>query len=205
MNFLAHCLIATRAAPQADDAAMVAGGFLGDFIKGPLPEEMPLALALGVRLHRRIDAYSNQHPGIRTSSRRFPAELRRIAPILVDVLCDHLLSSRWEEFHTASLPGFTTHIYDVVASHHEWLTDSGHRFLTYARERDLLASYADWEVVLGALRSITRRLGRNELNPLLERAVPALLADLEADFACYFPDIIDHARFWVAGEQVPGC
>ena len=205
MNFLAHCLIATRAAHRTEDAALVAGGFLGDFIKGPLPQEMPRGLALGVRLHRRIDAYSNQHPGIRTSSRRFPAELRRIAPILVDVLCDHLLSSRWEEFHAASLPGFTTHIYDVVASHEEWLTDNGHRFLAYARERDLLASYADWEVVLGALRSITRRLGRNELNPLLERAVPALLADLEADFVSYFPDIIDHARFWVAGEREPDC
>lgn len=207
MNFLAHCLIGSRAAnaeagtPSAE--ALLAGGFLGDFVKGRVPEEMPAPLAMGVRLHRRIDAYSNQHPDIRTSCDRFPSELRRIAPILVDILCDHLLSIRWADYHHEQLPGFTDSIYTQVSEHDDWLPESGHRFLAYARERDLLARYADWSVTSGAMRSITRRLKRSDLDPLLAEALPPLLGTLEEDFQRYFPDILGHAREWVAVQSDP--
>ena len=202
MNFLAHCLIGSRAAGDQPDApsaaALLAGGFLGDFVKGQVPAEMPTDLALGVRLHRRVDAYSNQHPDIRTSSDRFPPELRRLAPILVDILCDHLLSRTWADYHDQEISHFTSAIYREVAAHADWLPDTGMQFLDYARERDLLARYGDWSVTEGAMRSITRRLKRPELNPLLAEAVPPLLDDLEADFHRYFPDILAHASDWVA-------
>ena len=205
MNFLAHCLIGSRAtgghpdAPSA--AALLAGGFLGDFVKGRVPAEMPADLALGVRLHRRVDAYSNQHPDIRISSDRFPAELRRLAPILVDILCDHLLSRSWSDYHDQEISQFTDRIYVEVAAHADWLPDTGIQFLDYAREKDLLARYGDWTVAEGAMRSITRRLKRPELNPLLADAVPPLLEALEADFHRYFPDILTHAAAWVAQEH----
>ena len=204
MNFLAHCLIGSRAAgedPGAPTArALLAGGFLGDFVKGRVPDSMPADLALGVRLHRRIDAYSNQHPDIRASSDRFPAELRRLAPILVDILCDHLLSRAWSDYHDQEISRFTGIIYEEMAAHADWLPETGIQFLDYARERDLLARYGDWSVTEGAMRSITRRLKRQELNPLLSEAVPPLLDDLEADFHRYFPDILSHASQWVAEE-----
>lgn len=205
MNFLAHCLIGSRAAvghPDAPSAAaLLAGGFLGDFIKGRVPAQMPADLALGVRLHRRVDAYSNQHPDIRTSSDRFPAELRRLAPIMVDILCDHLLSRAWSDYHDQEISQFTGTIYTEVAAYTDWLPDTGIQFLEYAREKDLLARYGDWTVAEGAMRSITRRLKRPELNPLLEDAVPPLLEALEADFHRYFPDILSHAGEWVAQEH----
>ena len=204
MNFLAHCLIGSRAAgdqPGAPSAeALLAGGFLGDFVKGRVPVEMPFDLALGVRLHRRVDAYSNQHPDIRASCDRFPAELRRLAPILVDILCDHLLSRTWSEYHDQEIAQFTESNYAQVAEHADWLPDTGLEFLDYAREKDLFARYGDWSVAEGAMRSITRRLKRPELNPLLSATVPPLLEALEADFHRYFPDILAHAEAWVAEE-----
>ena len=205
MNYLAHCLIGEQAATEAESSALVAGGFLGDFIKGRVPADMPPELALGVRLHRRVDAYSNRHAAIRRSTRRFPPELRRIAPILVDILCDHLLSLSWSEFHPASLPGFTGRIYRAVGEHGHWLPVRGRRFLAYARERDLLGSYSDWSVTAGSMRSITRRLDRSELDPLLESEIPPLLPALAADFRIYFPDIVDHARGWTADARDREC
>lgn len=208
MNFLAHCLIAERAGsgPGGGEAevGLVAGGFLADFIKGTIPQEMPPELALGVRLHRRIDAYSNSHPDIRVSCDRFPAELRRIAPILVDIICDHLLARNWHYFHSDQLPRFTASTYERVAVHGDWLPDTGHQFLTYARDKDLLARYDDWSVTSSALRSITRRLRLTRLDPLMEGAVPPLLAALEVDFGRYFPDMIDHATDWVDAEFPAG-
>jgi acyl carrier protein phosphodiesterase len=200
VNFLAHCLIGDQAGSDGPTAGLVAGGFLGDFIKGSLPEEMPAELKLGVRLHRRVDAYSNRHPGIRRSCERFPPELRRLAPVLVDIVGDHLLARSWVEFHPQRLPRFTREAYATIAAHEDWLPEHGQRFLRFAAQRDLLASYVDWQVVARALTSITRRLDRSELDGLLLERTRALLEPLAEDFEVYFPDLLAHAATWVESQ-----
>ena len=199
MNFLAHCLIGARAAEPIEQPGLVAGGFLGDFVKGPVPDAMPGELALGVRLHRRLDAYSAHQPAIRASCDRFPSDLRRLAPIFVDIICDHLLTRRWSEWHPEPLEGFTARIYDHVDAHAAWLSPDGARFLAYARDRDLLSGYGNWQLTVRAMHSVTRRLGRQELDVDLDRQVAGLLDGLENDFITYFPDLIEHARNYVAG------
>jgi acyl carrier protein phosphodiesterase len=210
MNFLAHCLIGAQATSQlpagratAIDPDLVAGGFLGDFIKGRVPESMPAGLARGVRLHRRVDAYSNQQPSIRRSCDRFPAQLRRLAPVFVDIIADHLLSRNWSSYHDLPITAFTADTYELIAGYDDWLSGSARRFFTYMRDTDLLAAYADWDVTLRALYSITRRLNQETLNGQLESAVSAIIDDLAGDFSEYFPDIVDHAQRWLVDSASP--
>lgn len=198
MNFLAHCLIPDRAIdPTHPD--LIAGGFLGDFVKGPVPDSLPPALADGVRLHRRIDAYSNQHPLIRRSCERFPAELRRFAPIFVDVVADHLLARHWLRYHPRPLPAFTASAYAAIEAHLQHLPPAGQRFFDYVQERDLLAEYRDTDAMQRGLRSITRRLDRQALDAAVAQAVARNLAGLERDFLDYFPDLVRHASAWLTG------
>ncbi|MEM8767403.1 MAG: acyl carrier protein phosphodiesterase, partial [Pseudomonadota bacterium] len=133
---------------------------------------------------------------------RFPEPLRRIAPILVDILCDHLLTQHWASYSSETLAAFTRRVYREVRHHGDWLPESGREFLSYAEERDLLAAYGDFRVTERAMGSITRRLKREELNPLIAEAVPPLLEDLSADFNDYFPDILAHAEDWVLNQDV---
>ena len=53
MNYLAHFHLA------GDDPAMIGGALLGDFVKGSLGGEYHRDLERGIRLHRRIDAFSD--------------------------------------------------------------------------------------------------------------------------------------------------
>lgn len=202
MNFLAHCLIGERATGDPRVARpLIAGGFLGDFIKGRVPAELPAPTALGVRLHRRIDAFSNAEPGIRASCQRFPSELRRFAPILVDILADHMLAQHWSAYHEESIEAFTTRAYAAIHADRYWLTDRGREFLDYARRRDLFADYANWDVTLRAMRNVTARLRRSDLDAQLEHLQGETLSALEKDFEGYFPALLDHARGWVAGQN----
>lgn len=197
MNFLAHCLIPDRALEHTHPD-LIAGGFVGDFLKGPVPDELPAALAAGIRLHRRIDAYSNRHPVIRRSCDRFPPELRRFAPIFVDVVADHLLAVHWERYHPAPLPAFTAEAYAAIGPHVHRLPERGRRFFDYMREQDLLARYRGAEAMHQGLRSVTRRLDRQGLNQAMANAVDRELPGLEEDFLTYFPDLVDHAAAWLA-------
>ena len=162
MNFLAHCLLGARASDHpAQRDGLVAGGLLGDFVKGPVPAHWPESVQLGVRLHRRIDAFSNQHPGIRQSCDRFPKALRRFAPIFVDVVADHALSLGWQQRHSEPLGDFTQHCYRLADDHRSLLDAEHNRYLTWMTEHDLLGGYGEPEVMFRGLRSITRRLGRS--------------------------------------------
>lgn len=196
MNFLAHCLLPDRAV-LTTHPDLIAGGFIGDFIKGPVRDSLPAALADGVRLHRRIDAYSNLHPGIRTSCDRFSAELRRYAPIFVDVVADHLLARHWQRFHPLALETFTAGTYACIRPHLDQLPAEGQRFFHYMSEHDLLANYRHTAAMERALCSITRRLSRPVSDARMLADVHARLPELEADFLDYFPDLIGHAAAWL--------
>lgn len=180
---------------------LVAGGFLGDFLKGPVPDHLPGELADGIRLHRRIDAFSNANPGMRNSARRFPPPLRRLAPAFVDVIADHLLACDWERHHDVPLRSFSRETYRQIEESRQHLPAEGRRFLSWMIEADLLASYVSWETTLRGLRSITRRLGREELNPIVEAELPGLLEGLSRDFDEYFPDMMTHACDWLAARS----
>lgn len=223
MNFLAHCLIGARVPGPADNRAsdrqatsphttaivddawqrsLIAGGFLGDFLKGRVPTEMPEPLALGVRLHRRIDAYSNRQAMIRRSCDRFPTELRRFAPIFVDIIADHLLATSWSTHHAAPLTDFTGSTYSSIDEHRDWLSESGREFLDYASASDLFARYQDWSVIERALHSVARRIRRPELGPLAAAVSLDLYQELTRDFEDYFPDILDHATEWTTQQVI---
>jgi len=196
MNFLAHCLIPDLALNGCHPDLM-AGGFFGDFVKGGLADTLPPDLANGIRLHRRIDAFSNQLPAIRHSCERFPADQRRFAPIFVDVVADHLLAREWDRFHDDPLPRFTARAYGAIDGHFEHLSDSGRRFLEHARAHDLFARYAERDTLHGALASVARRLKRAGLAGPVIDAVERVLPDLAADFETYFPELVAHATAWL--------
>jgi acyl carrier protein phosphodiesterase len=207
LNFLAHCLIAEQAARAQqgciDDTSvqmLVTGGFLGDFLKGPVPQDLPPALAQGVRLHRRIDAYSNGNEAIRRSCNRCPRSLRRLAPPLVDIIADHLLANQWQQHHHLPLVQFTAQTYQQIDAHAGYLPDRGLEFLQWMRQHDLLASYRSWEATCRGMRSVTRRLRRPDLNPEIEAELPELLDELAQDFDDYFPDLLQHAAHWLSAE-----
>lgn len=89
MNFLAHAVLA------GDDPALIVGGVVGDWIKGPLPAGLPPDLARGVALHRAIDRHAEDDPAFCRSRQRMSAARRRYAGVLVDIFYDHLLARDW--------------------------------------------------------------------------------------------------------------
>jgi len=203
VNFLAHCLIPDLATGGAEPD-LIAGGFVGDFLKGPVPPSLPPVLGLGVRLHRRIDAYSNRQPQIRKSCARFPDHLRRFAPVFVDVVADHLLARHWPRFHPGRLTEFTAAAYRAIRPHVPLLPERGRRFFAWMHEQDLLAAYADRAVMHRALAAVTRRLERPGLSDGLEAVVEERLDGLEEDFLEYFPDLLGHASAWLDEQKISG-
>lgn len=100
MNFLAHLHIAQHC--KSD----LAGNLLGDFVKGDPCKSYPKDVAKGIKLHRFVDIFTDNHNAMKCGKRYFPDELRRFAPIALDLFWDHCLARHWSDYHHQTLAQF---------------------------------------------------------------------------------------------------
>ena len=205
MNFLAHCALAQDASECWEDgdalrSGLLAGAILADFGKGPVASHLPLELQTGIRLHRRIDAFTNQHDLIRNTCASFPPGLRRYAPIFLDILGDYYLSQTWDDYYAETRPQFSQRCYDACTAYAHHLEETKapqlHTFMQYMRSSDLLANYHDWEHVERGLHSVLRRLGQTSLYEAVNIAADAQRDSGEHAFRLYFSDIRDQLPAW---------
>ena len=181
MNFLAHCLLAWPG------QGWIAGGVLGDFVKGRVPEALPTELRAGVRLHRRIDAYSNRLADMKPSIARFGPELRRAAPVLLDIVADHCLALTWPRYASVGLSDFSAEVYAALRRFGACVPDKGKPFVARMIDTDLLAGYAEPAVRDRALRYVLDRLRLSHLSPRLAWLLDTQLPAFIDDFQDYFP------------------
>ncbi|PLX73229.1 MAG: hypothetical protein C0607_14265 [Azoarcus sp.] len=193
MNFLAHLQLAqvSRTSP--------AGNLLGDFVKGPLPADLAPALAIGIRLHRRVDAFTDAHHEHRAAVRCFEPPWRRFGGVLVDMLYDHWLTLHWDGFNTQPLDAFLRENYAALlaseARHPDVLPEGLPLPLRRMAEQDWLSTYRSEHGLRRALNGIGSRLRRPlELGASLDTLSDARWAEMEAGFLRFYPELVAFAR-----------
>ncbi len=187
MNHLAHCWLARG------NTGHVAGGFLGDYYKGPIKRDLPDTLQEGIRLHRYIDSLTNQLPEMRSTYVRFGTELRRVAPILLDLVADHLLARHWDNHGKGKLSDFTANCYRIIGQYK--IPDDGKRVFHHIVSRDLWCEYANFDVVLSVMCRILTRLRFEDRAIHLAELEPKL-SDFYQDFCQYFPLLLEKVQSW---------
>lgn len=183
MNYLAHLHLG---GPQP---GQLLGSLYGDFVKGPLHGRFAPDVEAAIRLHRRIDAFTDRHPLVLAARARFPGERRRYSGILLDLFFDHCLACRWDDYADEPLAQFTARVYRALGAEAEL---PGRLAVIAPRmaEQDWLGSYREFAVFERVLGNMQRRLSRPEgldgALAELERLYPWLLED----FRAFYPELV---------------
>lgn len=183
MNWLAHALLSEQT------TAFRLGNLLPDFLSAAELARLDAVFQAGIRCHRLIDAFTDQHPVVRRSVRRFGAGHRRVAPILVDVFYDHFLSGEWELHSSLGLEEFVAEVYRGFDVHRAQLPESLWPPLRRMRSENWLESYRD---LAGLRQTLTRMEGRFRRRVDLVGGLAELernYVDLRADFREFFPQL----------------
>ncbi len=194
MNFLAHALLA------GESPALVVGGVVGDWIKGPLPAGLPEDLARGVALHRAIDSFAETHPAFCASRARMSPARRRYAGVLVDIFYDHLLARDWARYRGDGLGSYCALVYRQIADRRHHLPASAHHALELMAREDWLQSYSGLEGIADVLARMSRRA--RQPNPLAggEADFVAAGEGFEGDFRAWLPDAQRFVADWLAAR-----
>ncbi len=190
MNHLAHFQLAGA------EHHLIVGGFLGDFVKGRLPSSFDAAIDRGIRLHRSIDSFTDQHPVVKQSQARFSPQLRRFSPVITDIIFDHFLARHWRDFSTVNLATFSREVCDIVISYDASLPLRAQRLINDLHQYRRLEHYKSRNFVASALVSLSNRITR--ANPIREgyRDFVIHYDALEADFLKFFPDALAFSSQW---------
>ncbi|AYC34142.1 DUF479 domain-containing protein [Pseudomonas cavernae] len=187
MNYLAHLHLG------GSQPAQLLGSLYGDFVKGSLAGHYPADIEAAIRLHRRIDAFTDQHPLVAQAKARFPAERRRVAGIVLDVFFDHCLARHWQQFADEPLLVFTTRVYRVLDGE-PTLPERLALLAPRMAAQDWLGSYQDFAVIERIVANIGRRLSRPQALDGVMDELDRLYQPLSDDFLLFYPELQAFAR-----------
>ena len=189
MNFLAHLFLAS---PDTD---CMLGSLAADFVRSREIAGFPDTIQAGIRLHQRIDSFTDAHPVVAASKRRLHPPYRRFAGVLLDIFYDHYLAVRWGQYSPSTiLEVFAQQVYRVLEQKQSMLPDRLRRMSPRMIEEDWLVSYRNIEEIDRSLKRLSQRIRRE--NPLGDGV--ALLRtrydEFESDFESFFPDLMEFTQ-----------
>lgn len=183
MNFLCHFHLA------GDDPGLIIGGLLGDHIKGPLRGEWPETWEQGIKLHRKIDALTDNHPSAHEFILSLPASYRRFAPIMLDVCFDHCIANHWQRYHSEPLPEFAQKVYQLFEPTLGDLPKNAAHHMERLTQFDVLTGSTEWSLIERMLTAIDTRFKKDTPLAHCQPTLKARLPDIERLFHQIYPEI----------------
>ncbi|MCB0588555.1 MAG: DUF479 domain-containing protein [Phaeodactylibacter sp.] len=196
MNFLAHIFL------SCGHEELLIGNFLADYLNNEQARQYPEAIQEGVRLHRAIDTYTDNHPEVLKGVRRLYEAHSKYAPVIIDVFYDYLLSCNWHRYSDQPLPEFTREVYQVLEENMALMPPGLKRHLPMMIADDWLRSYGSHNGLAITFRRMKNRVSRPEY---LDGALESLMLHhegLNEEFNTFFPEVIEyvHSEFL---SQIP--
>lgn len=174
---------------------------MGDGVKGSNLSHLSPPLQLGVRLHRAIDSFTDQHPMARVGRARLRGKCGKYAGVVLDMLYDHVLAANWSAYHNEPLPEYIQRKYSVLKRNQSVMPDRIQLMLPYMIAQDWLGSYAE---VGGIARALSGVAKRSSAGAKISGAEVILLENQEAfraEFDQLFSDVFDMSMAMLGDED----
>lgn len=188
MNYLAHIYL------SGDDTKVMLGNFMADSIKGKDFLKYEEGIQRGILLHREIDTFTDAHPIVMESKKRFHPILHHYSGVAVDVLYDHVLAKNWSEYHKQKLDKYVNDVYQTLTDHKEFLTKNVQNFLPIMIEYNWLVNYKNIDGIDQILKQMNRRI-KNRVD--LSAAVSVMRKhqnEFDQEFKHFFEDMRNHVK-----------
>jgi acyl carrier protein phosphodiesterase len=188
MNFLAHAYL------SGNEEDILIGNFIADAVKGNNISRFRDGIQKGVRLHREIDSYTDQHPVFIRSKHRIQDIYGKFSGVVIDIYYDHFLSYNWKDYSDKDLSDFALHVYNLMFKNYSILPARSKRILPYMAIHNWLVGYSRFNDLQWVFDGMSRR--SRQYNSGMEEAVDTLKKDYDAfgnDFKEFFPDMVAHA------------
>ncbi|MEE2901931.1 MAG: ACP phosphodiesterase [Myxococcota bacterium] len=189
VNYLAHLHLAYVTSTSLE------GALMGDFVKGKNLDAYSDEQRIAIRLHRKIDRFTEDSSVIQAAKRSFRSENRRFSGIALDVFWDHCLALDLVE--QGKIRHFLSFVYETLETKEPTFVTSFEELRAAILEYRWFESFTEFAAVERTLARITQRKPR--MSHLLQ-----CVGDLEENyealkgrFVSFYPELSGASKQWV--------
>lgn len=192
MNYLAHAYL------SFNNPGILVGNMISDFVKGKKQYDYPDTVQKGIRLHRAIDSFTDQHPATREAKQLFKPAVGPYAGAFIDVVYDHFLAADETELAEPDLLLFANGVYTQLTEQQSLLPEKFAGMLPYMTSQNWLYHYRSEYGIEKSFGGLVRRAA------YLNDASPAFLvfrkeyAALQNYYQAFFPEVKTFASSYLA-------
>lgn len=186
MNFLAHAYLARNS------ESLLIGNFIADFVKGNQIDKYDNDIIRGIRMHRKIDDFTDKHPVFKKSKKRILLKYRHYSGVIIDLFYDHFLAKNWDDYANQSLEQFVDRTYQTMKDHMDIMPPRVKSILPFMIKYNWLVNYKTVDGIDQSLKGLSRR---TSYPSGMEHASLDLIkhySSFEKDFNDFFPEIIQY-------------
>ena len=151
MNFLAHLYLA------GNDKEVILGNFIADAVKGKAIDTYSPMVQEGIRMHREIDRYTDNHPVFKQSRDRLRPNYSLYSGVIVDIYYDHFLARYWNEYSSEDLRTFVADAYELLIRKFKLLPARSKYLLPFMISQNWLVGYSNFYSLQRVFRGMSRR------------------------------------------------
>lgn len=141
MNYLAHAYF------SFDHPEILTGNMISDFIKGKKQFDYPAGIQKGIRLHRAIDLYTDDHLITKEIKKFFSPAVRLYAGAFTDIVYDHFLAIHPNELNAESWMDFTKKTYGLLNQQRNWFPEPFYSMFPFMEQQNWLFNYRyEWGI-----------------------------------------------------------
>ncbi len=197
MNYLAHTYL------SGENDSIRIGNFLGDWVKGSDYLKYPEEIRTGILLHRNIDSFTDSHPIVQRSARRFIPRYAKYSGVVIDIFYDHFLAKNWSDFHNSSLHDYVNRMYNVMLNHADILPERLKLFLPGFMKERWIERYATIDGIKDVLDAMSKSTSLPNETVFAISVMEAYYDDFRHEFYDFFGQIIEFVeeKFMISVSQ----
>ena len=152
MNYLGHAYL------SFNNADLLVGNMISDYVKGKKQFDYPTLIQNGIKLHRSIDDFTDNHAATFEIKKLFKPAYRLYAGAFTDVVYDYFLANDTDQFSSPEeLKKFTQNTYKLLQLQSEHFPEKFAKMFPYMQEQDWLYNYRLNEGMQKSFGGLARR------------------------------------------------
>lgn len=183
MNYLAHAYL------SFNDPGILVGNMVSDFVKGKKQYDFPAHIQKGIRLHRAIDLFTDQHIATKKAKKLLEPAVGPYAGAFIDVVYDHFLATDTGIHNADEWMVFTTKTYQLLDPYSEQFPEKFARLFPYMKTQNWLYNYRFTWGIERSFEGVARRAAYLSIHNNAFGLFEQHYDQFKQSYDIFFPDV----------------
>jgi len=191
MNYLAHAYL------SFDEPEILVGNMISDFVKGKKQYDFPEGIQQGIRLHRMIDVFTDQHAATKKAKILLQPAVGAYAGAFMDVVYDHFLAIDVSIHSETNWMAFSSSTYALLDPFSGFFPEKFARLFPYMKTQNWLYNYRFTWGIERSFEGVARRAAYLSTANDAFRLFEIHYDQFKLSYEAFFPDVKKLALDWL--------